>query len=192
MRANMPPTGHRQVNEKPFKIAINSRESAPFYPLDLQKTRKSLPASPTASSRRSGYYIHCPVTVSTPEPEGRARCVSSARRDLCGGRLATAVPTVTYDCAIRRFESCRRPSIPSQPVLRASCLRISQLICGVLGGCLCVAHRLLRIALCFLRGALHLKLVRTNDAPNTLFDLARGFIGEASDFVCSATHRNLS
>src|SRR5712691_6243424 len=38
MRANMPPTGHRQVNEKPFKIAINSRESAPFYPLDLQKT----------------------------------------------------------------------------------------------------------------------------------------------------------
>src|SRR5438477_2904865 len=37
MRANMPPTGHRQVNEKPFKIAINSRESAPFHPLDLQK-----------------------------------------------------------------------------------------------------------------------------------------------------------
>ena len=53
------------------------------------------PASPTASSRRSGYYIHCPVTASTPEPEGRARCVSSARRDPCGGRLATAVPTVT-------------------------------------------------------------------------------------------------
>src|ERR1700674_323472 len=41
MRANMPPTGHRQVNEKPFKIAINSRESAPFYPLDLQKTHFS-------------------------------------------------------------------------------------------------------------------------------------------------------
>ena len=28
---------------------------------------------------------HCPVTASTPEPEGGARCVSSARRDLCGG-----------------------------------------------------------------------------------------------------------
>jgi hypothetical protein len=27
-----------------------------------------------------------------PEPEGRARCVSSARRDPCGGRLATAAP----------------------------------------------------------------------------------------------------
>src|ERR1700674_4936627 len=44
MRANMPPTGHRQVNEKPFKIAINSRESAPFYPLDLQKTANFLDA----------------------------------------------------------------------------------------------------------------------------------------------------
>ena len=33
--------------------------------------------------------------LSTPEPEGGARCVSSARRDLYGGRLATAVPTVT-------------------------------------------------------------------------------------------------
>src|ERR1700739_3473239 len=32
--------------------------------------------SPTAFSRRSGYYIRCPVTVSTPEPEGGARCVS--------------------------------------------------------------------------------------------------------------------
>jgi hypothetical protein len=30
-------------------------------------------------------------------PEGRARCVSSARRDLCGGRLATAVPTATVN-----------------------------------------------------------------------------------------------
>jgi hypothetical protein len=37
MRSNMPPTGHRQVNNKPFKIAINSRESAPLHPLDLQK-----------------------------------------------------------------------------------------------------------------------------------------------------------
>ncbi len=29
--------------------------------------------------------IRYPVTASTPEPEGGARCVSSARRDLCGG-----------------------------------------------------------------------------------------------------------
>jgi hypothetical protein len=40
----MPPTGDRQVNEKPFRIAINLRESAPFYPLDLQKTVFLLPA----------------------------------------------------------------------------------------------------------------------------------------------------
>src|ERR1700736_5596877 len=56
---------------------------------------RNLSASPTVSSRRSGYYTHCHVTASTPEPEGGARCVSSARRDLCGGRLVTAVPTVT-------------------------------------------------------------------------------------------------
>src|SRR6266446_11005992 len=55
----------------------------------------SSPAPPTASSRRSGYYIHCHVTASTPEPEGGARCVSSARRDLCGGRSVMAVPTAT-------------------------------------------------------------------------------------------------
>ena len=29
-------------------------------------------------------------------PEGRARCVSSARRDLCGGRSAMSVPTATH------------------------------------------------------------------------------------------------
>src|SRR5258707_15597203 len=51
-------------------------------------------ASP-ASFRRSERYTRCLVTASTPKPEGGARCVSSARRDLYGGRLATAVPTVT-------------------------------------------------------------------------------------------------
>src|ERR1700730_1092713 len=37
MRANMPRTSDRRVNEKPFRIALNLRESAQFYPLDLQK-----------------------------------------------------------------------------------------------------------------------------------------------------------
>jgi hypothetical protein len=37
MRANMPRTSDRHVNEKPFRIALNLRESTPFYPLDLQK-----------------------------------------------------------------------------------------------------------------------------------------------------------
>src|SRR5438128_3503761 len=58
--------------------------------------RGSSSASP-ASFRQSERYIRCLVTASTPEPEGGARCVSSARRDLYGGRLATAVPTVTLD-----------------------------------------------------------------------------------------------
>src|SRR5438034_7328760 len=56
--------------------------------------RGSSSASP-ASFRQSERYTRCLVTASTPEPEGGARCVSSARRDLYGGRLATAVPTVT-------------------------------------------------------------------------------------------------
>src|SRR4029077_15068689 len=37
MRANMPRTSDRHVNEKPFRIALNLRESAQSYPLDLQK-----------------------------------------------------------------------------------------------------------------------------------------------------------
>src|ERR1700726_2847672 len=52
-------------------------------------------SSPPASFRQSEPYTRCLVTASTPKPEGGARCVSSARRDLYGGRLATAVPTVT-------------------------------------------------------------------------------------------------
>ncbi len=39
----------------------------------------------TASSRQSGYCTLSRCIASTPEPEGGARCVSSARRDLCGG-----------------------------------------------------------------------------------------------------------
>ena len=33
--------------------------------------------------------------VTDVRPEGGARCVSSARRDLCGGRSAMSVPTAT-------------------------------------------------------------------------------------------------
>ena len=52
-------------------------------------------ASSIASFRQSRHYIRCPVTVSTPKPEGGARCVSSARRDLGGGRGPILVPTAT-------------------------------------------------------------------------------------------------
>ena len=58
-------------------------------------TGTALFASPTASFHRSAYDTQCLVTASTPPSEGRARCVSSARRDLCGGRSATSVPTAT-------------------------------------------------------------------------------------------------
>jgi hypothetical protein len=39
-------------------------------------------------------------------PEGGARCVSSARRDLCGGRGAILVPTATIP--LRRLVQCGR------------------------------------------------------------------------------------
>src|SRR5262249_42765856 len=50
----------------------------------------ALSASLTASFRQSRCYTRCPVTASTPKPEGGARCVSSARRDLCGLCLVSA------------------------------------------------------------------------------------------------------
>src|SRR3984957_3535123 len=53
------------------------------------------PGSPTASFRQYGYHTLNRCIASTPEPEGGARCVSSARRDPCGGRRAIFVPTAT-------------------------------------------------------------------------------------------------
>jgi hypothetical protein len=49
-------------------------------------------ASSTASFRQSRHYTRCPVTALTPKPEGGARCVSGARRDLGRGRGAILVP----------------------------------------------------------------------------------------------------
>ena len=40
--------------------------------------------------------------VADVRPEGGARCVSSARRDLCGGRGAILVPTATARAASQR------------------------------------------------------------------------------------------
>src|SRR6267143_7204039 len=56
--------------------------------------RGSSSSSPV-SFRQSEPYTRCLVTASTPEPEGGARCVSSARRDLCRGRGEILVPTAT-------------------------------------------------------------------------------------------------
>src|ERR1700674_4455038 len=84
MRANMPPTGHRQVNEKPFKIAINSRESAPFYPLDLQKTQNSFGLVRRAVETRPGAGL---VLLRTP---GEAQ-YPVARLGRCPHRMLLTV-----------------------------------------------------------------------------------------------------
>ena len=55
-------------------------------------TGRGSSSSLSASSRQSRRYIRCLFTASTPEPEAGARCVSRARRDLCGGRGANLVP----------------------------------------------------------------------------------------------------
>src|SRR6266699_327236 len=89
----------------------------------FMRAGKSSPASPTASSRPSGYYTRCPVTVSTPEPEGRARCVSSACREPCGGRLATAVPTVTIG-EIEMAQCSSPPPVKGRATVRHETARI--------------------------------------------------------------------
>jgi len=45
--------------------------------------------SSIASFRQSRWYTRCLCIASTPEPEGGARCASSARRDLREGRAVT-------------------------------------------------------------------------------------------------------
>jgi hypothetical protein len=72
---------------------------------------KSLSGSSPASFRQSRRCTLCHPTVSTPKPEGAARCVSSARRDWCGRREEILVPaaatnacwhlttTASIDCA---------------------------------------------------------------------------------------------
>jgi hypothetical protein len=60
--------------------------------------------SSPASFRQSGDYTSCPLTASTPEPAGGARCVSSARRDLCGarGEILAGLREVTRRSGIAR------------------------------------------------------------------------------------------
>jgi hypothetical protein len=62
----------------------------------------------------NSYCTRYPVTASTPEPEGRARCVTSARRDPRGGRGGSLVPTATM--------SATRVARLSEPVESKSCV----------------------------------------------------------------------
>src|ERR1700680_2576324 len=88
MRTNMRPTGDRQVNEKPFRIAINLRESAPFYPLDLQKTEKKEPAgSPLVASTKSER-----AEADCAAPMGRGATATIERLAASLGALDEAAP----------------------------------------------------------------------------------------------------
>jgi hypothetical protein len=88
---------------------------------------QTLDAQIFPSIRILHHYTRCHVTVSTPEPEGRARCVSSARRDPCGGRLATAAPTATISPEAR--------SAGNDPLGRQLRARITYMSAAVVAHC---------------------------------------------------------
>ncbi len=72
----------------------NSRQAAVVRTLSRAATSIRL-----AAVRRSALWFHA-VRATDVRPEGGARCVSSARRDLCGGRGEILVPTATIDAAV--------------------------------------------------------------------------------------------
>ena len=59
-----------------------------------------------------------PTRVFSSEPEVGARCVSSARRDLCGGRPVTGVPTATPGASGALNGGLRAPRLPRRPCPR--------------------------------------------------------------------------
>ena len=81
---------------------------------------------PANSFRQSRSCIRSRCTALTPEPKGGARCVSSARRDLRGGRGAILVSTATV-CRIEtskgRINSCAtaagQPALLHMPRMRS-------------------------------------------------------------------------
>jgi hypothetical protein len=73
----------------------NSRQAAVVRTLSRVATSIRL----AAVRRIASGFKPCADDV---RPEGGARCVSSARRDLCGGRGAILVPTATIDLVSAR------------------------------------------------------------------------------------------
>src|SRR6202158_4539824 len=69
----------------------NSRQAAVVRTLSRAATSIRL-----AAVRRSALCFHA-VRATDVRPEGGARCVSSARRDLCGGPGEILVPTATIE-----------------------------------------------------------------------------------------------
>ena len=88
MRANMPRTSDRHVNEKPFRIALNLRESAPFYPLDLQKIAKeeALEKAKAAVAELNALGLNYTLTAGKPAKAGSAkekRTIKAAACPIC-------------------------------------------------------------------------------------------------------------
>ncbi len=104
--------GHRlPTNRQRAKRNQRSRQTTLTFKIIFAKETVRYPFRPPASN------IHYPEIASTPEPKGGARCVSSARRDLHGGRGETCVPTVTSSPALC-LPLFRRVPVPLQPPLR--------------------------------------------------------------------------
>ena len=78
---------------------------------------ESSPASPTASSRLSGYYTRCPVTVSTPGPESKFRFANRAIKSLSGGLYSKEQKMGFLDNAVNK--SVPQGSSLAKPLLLA-------------------------------------------------------------------------
>src|SRR5262245_55203380 len=92
--------GPASPDQSPAILCYNVMPRLGVPPSRPRSSRRSPRHGRWSESRRerliySGGRRKRSLTTSTPEPEGGARCVSSARRDLCGGRGAILVPTAT-------------------------------------------------------------------------------------------------
>ena len=81
--ARLPTTGH---------LALATGASAP-QPAKPDHLGADATASPHDGYPNPASFTPGPPCASTPKPKGGAQCVRRARWDLCGGRLATGVPT---------------------------------------------------------------------------------------------------
>src|SRR6202142_1115831 len=128
MRTNMPPTGDRQVNEKPFRIAINLRESAPFYPLDLQKTAIKVTvsinfATTCVNSRVTDLSsVTEPATpTASPRRVSKSRCSFYSSTNVWAAHSPTAASTTGPTQNIAQTVSSKPPTTaPTKPSIKLS------------------------------------------------------------------------
>jgi hypothetical protein len=94
----------------------NSRQAAVVR--TLSRVATSIRLAAVRRTARDSIRVSADV-----RPEGGARCVSSARRDLCGGRGAILVPTATIGTySITSSAIASRVDGTSMPKSRAVCL----------------------------------------------------------------------